>query len=97
MSLPNPGDVKKDCHSPKLSQFHPGMLFFPMNAGDRAGVHGFLNKICGPAGGLNDLRLFVALLHLEDLGADFDAGSTTDTFLFIEIDSLAHILSSNSN
>jgi hypothetical protein len=61
------------------------VLLFPVNAGDRTGIHGLLNEIFGAPFGLNDLRLFVTFLHLKNVWTDFHTGRATDTFLLVEI------------
>jgi len=64
-----------------------------MNAGVRAGIHGFLDQVFGTPFRVNDLGLLFAFLHLKDLGADFHAGSAADAFLLVEVYRLVIFLS----
>jgi hypothetical protein len=61
-----------------------------MNTGSRASIYGFLDQVFGTPFGLNNLGLFVAFLHLKDLGTYFYAGTSADAFFLVDVYRLAH-------
>jgi hypothetical protein len=68
--------------------------FFPMDAGDRTGVNGFLDQIFRAAFGLDHLGLFGFVIELKDLGADFLARSAANALLFNEVYPFTHFVTS---
>jgi hypothetical protein len=61
-----------------------------MNAGNRAGVDGFLDLIFRAALGFYDLGLLFVFPHLENFGTDFNTGAAGNTLRLVNIDCPAH-------
>jgi hypothetical protein len=66
----------------------PGL--FPVDAGNRAGFHGFFNTFHRAALRLEDLGFFSVLIQFEHFGTDLFTVAATDAFLFVNDHFFSH-------
>jgi hypothetical protein len=66
----------------------PGL--FPVDAGNRAGFHGFFNAFHRPALRLEDLGFLSVFIQFEHFGTDLLTVAATDAFLFVNNHFLSH-------
>ena len=65
-----------------------------MDAGNGAGVYGFLDQIFRSSFAFDDLGLFGFVIKIKNLGTDFLARPASDALLFNEVYSFTHVVAS---
>jgi hypothetical protein len=68
----------------------PTAGLFPVDAGNRAGFHGFLNAFHGASLRFKDFRFLPVFIQFEHFGANVFTVAATDAFLFVNDHFLSH-------
>jgi hypothetical protein len=68
----------------------PDPELFPVDAGNRAGFHGFLNAFHRAALRLKDLGFLSVFVQFEHFGTDIFTVAATDAFLFVNAHFFSH-------